>query len=298
MHKKRTRALRICAVFALVPLMFALVSTTHAAPDDDCAAGRHPYTEIWRVDATATEDGEVAYLCTACGQQYKEILYATDHNWGRWVVYSLPTCTQPGEKRRTCNRSLPHDEYDATPALGHDHVVSGTREPGCEEEGVITFTCTRCTDEYREFSPAIGHEYEEAIEREPSCMEPGLKRFVCAHAAAHSYDEDIPAIGSHSFGEWAVEIPAGEGVEGLEVRVCALDGFRETSELAALPIPVTKQYNTADIVLVTANIGFVGFFAFLIIPYILCMLLIKKRREDVKRRDTLRKEVGKRYGFR
>jgi len=296
--KKRKRVLRTYAVFAFALLLFALASTPHAEPNAECAAGRHQFTEILLIEATATEDGEIHYLCTACGQQYKEILYATDHNWGRWVIYSLPTCTEPGEQRRTCTRNFHHDEYEVTPALGHNYIESDTAPPGCEEDGVTTFKCARCGNEYQEFSPAIGHEYEEAAAKEPSCMEPGLKRFVCARDAAHSYDEDIPAIGAHSFGAWTVETPAGEGEEGLEIRVCTIDGFRETRKLAALPVPATKPYNTTDIVLVTANVGFVGFFAFLIIPYILCLLYIKKRRENVRRRDRLRKEVGKRYGFR
>ncbi|MCL2300515.1 MAG: hypothetical protein FWC27_10275 [Firmicutes bacterium] len=271
----------------------------HAAPEDECEAGRHQYAEILRVPATAMEDGEVTYLCGVCGRQYTEILYATDHLWGEWVVDTRPTCTRPGEKHRTCGRGQSHDEYAEMPALGHEYKPSVTTQPGCETQGVTTFACVRCGDKYTRPIPAVGHDYEEAAAEEPSCLEPGVRRFVCAHDPAHAYEEEIPPIGSHSFGEWAVETPAGEGAEGLEARTCARDGFRETRVLAALPVPVSEpgKISVADIILVGANVGFLAIFALLFIPYLVCLRYIKKRRDAVNRRDALRKKVEERYDF-
>ena len=285
------------AAAAFLLCLWACAPIAQAAPDAECEAGRHRYSVTRSVPATAMEDGETTYLCGACGQQYTEILYATDHLWGKWVTVTQPSCTSPGEKHRTCNRGQVHDEYEELPPLGHKHEASVTTPPGCEEEGVTTYACIRCKDKYTKPVPAVGHEYEEAIEREPSCMEPGLKRFVCAHDAAHSYDEDIPAIGSHSFGEWAVEIPAGEGVEGLEVRACALDDFRETRALEALPVPSEAPFPVMDVILVGANIGFAALLVLLLIPYAVCLRYIKKRRDTVNHRDELRHKVEEYYEF-
>jgi len=284
------------AFLAFVLCICALAPAAQAAPDAECAAGRHQYSETQRVPATAMEDGEVAYLCGACGQRYTEILYATEHLWGAWVVDTQPTCTRPGEKHRTCTRGQSHDEYAEIPALGHNHEVSVTKQAGCEEEGVTTFACTRCNDTYTQPIPAAGHGYEQAEPEEPSCFEPGKKRFVCANDPAHAYEEDIPPVGSHSFGEWAVETPAGEGVEGLEARSCARDGFRETRALEALPV-IPGGFPVVDVILAGANVGFLAFFAFLLIPYLICLRHIKKRRETVNRRDALRKKVEKHYDF-
>jgi len=264
----------------------------------DCAAGRHQYEEIQRVEATPTEDGEVAFRCTACGQQYTQILFATDHLWGEWVVVRQPTCTVAGERRRTCTRAMPHDEYGAIPALGHNYTASVTREPGCEEPGETTFVCSRCNDSYTEPIAAIEHTLEDFIAQEPCCLEPGARTFTCVHDCGHSYDEEIPAGGQHNFGEWVVEIPAEEGLEGLEARICLRSTCdeRETRQLAALPVP-ENSFPAMDVVLVSANIGFTSFFLFLLIPYLLCFRHLKKRRSAVQRRDALRKEVEAHYGF-
>jgi len=293
----RIKTAAVC--FAFFSCVCALAPAARAAPNAECAAGRHQYTETLRIAATAMEDGEVTYLCGACGQQYTEILYATDHLWGEWVTDTQPACTSPGEKHRTCNRGQSHDEYAEIPALGHKHEASVTAEPGCEKEGVTTFACTRCGSSYTQPIPAIGHDYEETVAREPSCFEPGAKRFVCVHDPAHAYEEEIPPVGSHSFGEWAVEIPAGEGTEGLEVRICVRDGCRETRSLEALPVPseAPSPIPVMDIILVGANVSFIAFFGFLLIPYALCLRYIKKRRETINRRDALRKKVEEHYGF-
>jgi len=290
--KKRKRTGRVAV---LLLLLFAFAHAVHAAPNAECDAGRHQYEEIRRVAATATEDGLVTYLCVVCGQQYTQNFYATNHLWGEWVTDKPPTCIQPGEKHRTCTRALRHDEYAEIPALGHNYVASVTTEPGCEAEGVKTFACARCGGKYTQPIPPVGHDYEESIAREPSCLEPGLKVFVCVHDPAHTYEEDIPAIGGHSFSEWCVETPAGEGTEGLEARVCTHDGFKETRKLEALPVP--SGLPVIDIILVSANVGFAGFFLLLSVPYILFLKFIKKQRSAVERRDALRKKVEVHYGF-
>jgi len=298
-HEKRRSAgwaIKAAAVcFILFSCVCALAPAAWAAPNAECDAGRHQYAETRRVPATAMEDGEVTYLCAACGQQYTEILYATDHRWGAWVTDKRPACTRPGERHRTCDRGQVHDEYDEIPPLGHDYEASVTTAPGCEEEGVTTFACARCGSKYTEPIPAVGHAYEQAVEKEPSCLEPGVNRFVCSHDPAHFYEEEIPPIGSHSFGEWIVEAPAGEGVEGLEVHVCARDGFRETRPLEALP--EKNEFPVVDAVLVGANVSFIAFFVFLLIPYVICLRYIKRRRETVGRRDALRKKVEEYYDF-
>jgi len=292
-NKKRPVVHGAAVLFAMLPLMLALSPGARAAPE--CAEGMHQYSETRRTAATEALDGEVAYLCAICGQQYKEILYATDHNWGPWIIDRQPTCTRPGEKHRICDRALRHEEYTVIPAIEHNYAASITTEPGCGKEGVETFACTHCGTKYTKPIPLVEHDYEEAIAKEPFCFAPGIKRFVCVHDPAHAYEEEIPAIGSHNFGEWTVETPAGEGVEGLEARVCARDGFRETRKLAALPVP--RAISAADIVLVGANVGFAGFFAFLFIPYFLCLRYIKKRRGTVERRNMLRKKMEAYYGF-
>jgi len=296
-RKGAGRAASASAFIAVSLCVCAFAPAARAAPNAACEAGRHQYTVTRNIPATAMEDGEITYLCGACGQRYTEILYATDHLWGAWVTDTRPTCTSPGERHRTCNRGQTHDEYDEIPPLGHKYEASVTTRPGCEQEGVTTFACIRCGDKYTQPIPAVGHEYGRAIAKEPSCLEPGIESFVCAHDPVHAYEEELPPVGSHSFGEWTVEAPAGEGAEGLEARVCVRDGFRETRALEALPVPSEAPFPVVDVILVGANIGAIALFALLLIPYAVSLKYIKKRRDAVSRRDALRKKVEEYYEF-
>jgi len=263
---KKTR--RIAGALRLaVALVLLCAATPHAraVPGEECAAGRHQYQQMPRVAPTAAKDGEADYLCAACGQRYTEILFATNHLWGAWVTVARATCAEPGVRRRTCTRAEPHDEYAAIAALGHD--------------------------------------YRESAVLEASCLEPGLLRFVCGHDPAHSYEEGIPAPGSHDLGAWRVETSARAGEQGLEVRACLRCGWKETRALLALPAPTAPAaeppaaFPVLDVALTGANVASLGFFAFLLIPYFICLAYIRRRQEAIKRRDALRKKVEERYGF-
>ncbi len=61
----------------------------------------------------------------------------------------------------------------------HNYSSSITRHPGCETEGIRTYTCTRCGDEYTEPIDAVGHIYEESVLYEPTCTKKGVKESTC-----------------------------------------------------------------------------------------------------------------------
>ena len=257
------------------PLLVVLLCLfSPLARAEECEADRHQYIEVRRVPATAMEDGLVEYLCTVCEHEYTDILLATDHLWGDWVTELEPTCTEPGRKRRTCTRGKPHSETAVIPALKHDYKETRT---------------------------------------EPTCLQPGKIVYVCVNDPAHRYEEPIPAPGSHSFGDWQIETPAGEGTKGLETRECNRCGFIESNVLDALPVattepPMTTQaieppnepprtFPVMDIVLVGANTVALGWFAFLLIPYFMGLAFARRRRKAIELRDELRREVDKRRGY-
>ncbi|MCL2106270.1 MAG: hypothetical protein FWH26_04310 [Oscillospiraceae bacterium] len=303
--RRTKRTARICRAAVLLAALLCL--SARAAPLDECDAGRHQYAETRRTAPTAMEDGQVEYTCGVCGHQYADTIFATDHLWGGWVTDKQASCTEAGERHRTCTRDQSHDQYADIPALGHDYIESVTA-PDCERAGVKTFACSRCGDKYTERIDPIGHDYKKAEAIELSCVEPGKIIFVCANDPAHSYEESIPAIGSHDFGEWQPETPAREGTEGLETRECARCGLVEPRTLEALSVPGIQPPAAApaeppdtlpvmDIVLVGANAVSLSFFAFLLTPYFLCLIYIRRRRRIVEERDALRKEVDVLYGY-
>ena len=293
---------KLRAAALLAALLCMLAPSVRAAPEA-CAPGQHNYVENRRTPATAMRDGEAVYVCTLCGHEYTDTLFAVDHLWGDWVIDRAPTCTQSGIRRRTCTRAQPHDETTAIPALGHKYRETRT-EPACEKAGAKTFTCTRCGDTYTERIAPLEHDYRESERIEPTCLEPGKIIFACARNPAHTCEEPIEAPGSHDFGEWVIQLPAREGVQGMETRECERCGYRERRALEALPVAVTappaappRTVPIMDFVLVGANIVSLGFFAALLIPYFLCLAYARRRRKMQLQRDALRKEVDALHGY-
>ena len=67
-----------------------------------------------------------------------------------------PTCTESGEKSLSC--SCGQTTTETVPALGHDYRSEITKPATETEDGVKTFTCTRCGDSYTELIEKTGGE--------------------------------------------------------------------------------------------------------------------------------------------
>lgn len=239
--------------------------------------------------------------------------YAEDM-WGEWIVDSEPSCTEAGQRHRVATKGNGAIQYEDIAPLGHDYRLIEVPAT-CTEDGVKTYTCSRSGDTYTEpGEAALGHDYVEVVTQEPTCLEEGVKTYTCSHDG-NTYTEAIPALG-HDFGEWNTETPAKPGKEGVEVRVCRRDGFRETREIAALPIeekveparpveaaapPKRKAEsvfpNHMDLIIAGVNATMMICFALLLIPYFMGMGYIRRRRKLAKEIQVLREAVAKKYDF-
>ena len=302
--KKRTRYV----YFVVIAMLFAVLCSfdTLAAPEYDCEKEGHKYVEIKRTPATENTDGVVIYICDICDNEGYDIIFATKHVWSAWITDKAASCTQSGERHRTCTRGASHNQYETIPALGHDYKETVTVQAGCETDGIKSVICSRCGDSAEQkIIPAVGHQYEEHLVKEPSCMEDTERVFICKHDPLHMYTEVVPALG-HDYGEWFVETPAKEGVTGVEVRVCANDaGHKETRETLAAPRFLSEEisakkppfFDTFDIIIVSVDVALLFLFVFLIYPYAKWSVYITRRRKYIKRIKELRKMVAQRYDF-
>ncbi len=165
-------------ILALSLLFFLLLWSplpVNAEQTYNCTAGQHKYSIVSHTPATEQTDGSDVFRCELCGQEYEAVLPATGHTWGEWVEDKAPSCTEPGQRHRTCSAHKPHDETQIIPALGHDYKLTET-PPGCDTDGVKTYACSRCGDSYTEpGAAALGHDYAEKITKEATCTENGIK---------------------------------------------------------------------------------------------------------------------------
>ena len=83
-----------------------------------------------------------------------------EHAYGEWQITTQPTCTEQGEKQRTCtDTDCEYVETEVISAKGHEYKT--TEEPAtCTANGTKTHTCD-CGDSYTETITATGHNFDE-----------------------------------------------------------------------------------------------------------------------------------------
>ena len=147
------------------------------------------------------------------------------------------TCTQTGYTGDTyctdCNKLLSTGKELA--ALGHDYKATVTKQPTTTEEGIRTYTCTRCSSSYTESIAKLPeeqhtHNYTGSIMKEATCTEPGARTYTCS--CGDSYTENIPATG-HSYVS-KVTKAATTTEEGIMTYTCSKCGHSYTQPIAKL----------------------------------------------------------------
>jgi rubredoxin len=299
-------AIKIIKIGLLAVLIMTLTdsfsSVARAEREYNCVAGDHKYI-VTMIEPAAGTDGKKTFVCELCGYRYTQILPATDHLWGEWIIDRQPDCTRPGERHRTCTATdIPHREYGDIPALGHNYGVNITN-PDCEHNGRKIYTCKQCGDSYAEaFGQADGHSYKEEITVPPEYNKEGLKTFTCEYCG-DSYTESIPKITehehqysayseaepdcerdgyrtyvctvcgdkysdaapatSHNYGEWVTTKVPTLFGEGNRRRICGNNPEHIITE--SIPRLVTMETNTADAVMAPTNLGLLLAFIFFIL---------------------------------
>ena len=123
-------------------------------------------------EATCTEDGQKRRDCQNCAHFETEVIAAIGHNYTSKVT--APTCTEQGYTTHTCANCGDCYVDSYVDALGHNHVVTDSRNATCTEDGYITYTC-HCGDTYTDVIGATGHSYvdgacEHCGEKDPDAV--------------------------------------------------------------------------------------------------------------------------------
>ncbi len=103
----------------------------------------HNYSSKITKAATCTENGIKTYTCSRCSDSYTESIPAAGHKWTAADCDSAKTCS-------VCKKT------DGSP-LGHNYSSKITKAATCTENGIKTYTCSRCSDTYTENINPISH---------------------------------------------------------------------------------------------------------------------------------------------
>ena len=175
-------------------------------------------------------------VCSVCSKTFGEV-DATNHVHTTVKNRKEATCTQTGYEGDTyctdCNKLLSTGKELA--ALGHDYKATVTKQPTTTEEGIRTYTCTRCNSSYTESIAKLPeekhtHNYTGSITKEATCTEAGVRTYTCS--CGDSYTESIPATG-HSYVS-KVTKAATTTEEGIMTYTCSKCGHSYTQPIAKI----------------------------------------------------------------
>ncbi len=114
---------------------------------------------------------------------------------------------------------------DAAQEHTHSYSQTITTAPGCETEGLKTYTCDR-GDSYTETIPATGHSYVEAV-TPATCTQGGYSLFSCSGCgdsyedsytpkADHSYENGVCGVCGEKDPDYVAPAPAKNGLQKAE----------------------------------------------------------------------------------
>ena len=175
-------------------------------------------------------------VCSVCSETFGEV-DATNHVHTTVKNRKEATCTQTGYAGDTyctdCDKLLSTGKELA--ALGHDYKATVTKQPTTTEEGIRTYTCTRCNSSYTESIAKLPeekhtHNYTGSITKEATCTEAGVRTYTCS--CGNSYTENIPATG-HSYVS-KVTKAATTTEEGIMTYTCSKCGHSYTQPIAKI----------------------------------------------------------------
>ena len=116
---------------------------------------------------------------------YKKVEPCTEHTWDGGVVQTPATCTEDGVMLYTCTKCSA-TKTEPIKATGHEFGEWKTsKEATCTEDGEETRSCTKCGTTETRTVKATGHEFGEwKTSKEVTCTEDGEETRSCTKCGA------------------------------------------------------------------------------------------------------------------
>ena len=115
------------------------------------------------------------------------------HNFSDWQIRTEPTCTENGEKYRTCS-ICGEEETEVIFPLEHNYLTILIVDPTCIANGYTIYACDRCGDIYNDnFISATGHDFGDwQVRTESTCTKNGEKYRTCSICGEEETEATLP----------------------------------------------------------------------------------------------------------
>lgn len=153
------------------------------------------------IPATCTKNGKRVRVCSLCGLDCSDAIYATGHKWKVEEITQSPTCQDPGVATAKCTVCGEVNENYPVAKTTHKYEYKVVEPSTCVKAGYSAHVCIYCGDEAegtRQELPIAGH-VKEADDGD--CTTP-IKCQVCEAIieegkAAHTYSVNYGSDGTN-----------------------------------------------------------------------------------------------------
>ena len=143
---------------------------------------------------------------------FKPVFTAEPHRFLTYTSDRNATCTKDGTKTAVCTCGETKTVADEGSALGHSYTYAITKEPGCTEAGIMTYTCIRGDHSYTVDINPTGHDYEKQTVA-ATCESQGYDLYTCTKCEDSYTDNYTEALG-HNWNSGVVKKAATCTAEG------------------------------------------------------------------------------------
>lgn len=169
--------------------------------------------ELWVSIATVVLVGIVA-VCFLTNPVQAEDLPTdptetiNEHTYDEGVMTLAPACGQEGLMTYTCTK-CGEKKTESISALPHLFGEGVKTElPTCSESGVITYTCVRCGAVKTEVSNTLAHKFGElTVSKEPTCKEEGELLAECILCGCIQVVDTVPKTQEHQYENRVIRKP-------------------------------------------------------------------------------------------
>ena len=204
--------------------------TSVAIPDSVTIIGGGAFSDCDNLTDVYYTGTEIAWNKIKISDDSAALKNATIHYFSEWTREKEPTCTEPGSETSVCPEAGCGKTFTREiPALGHSWDEGKVTKPATEaEDGVKTFTCTRCGETKTETI----HSYK-AVVTAPTCTKKGYTTHTCA--CGDSYvDTYVDALG-HAWDNGKVTKEPTETETGIKTFTCTRCGETRTETMPVIP---------------------------------------------------------------
>ena len=136
--------------------------TSVTIPDSVTIIGGSAFFDCDNLTDVSNTGTEIAWNKIKISDYSDVLKNATIHYFSEWTREKEPTCTEPGSETSVCPEAGCGKTFTREiPALGHSWDEGKVTKPATEaEDGVKTFTCTRCGETKTETIPATGSDVD------------------------------------------------------------------------------------------------------------------------------------------